>query len=203
MDHCNRVLSFLGGQPLRWYFYLSSLLHSKPDLYILTLFKMGKSRFSTPPPSLNFHFHLDFCIGTSSSFFFLTIFINWYDFKMFLFITLHFSCFLNSPRGHKELGFLGGSAGKESACNWGDLGSIPGLERSPGEGKSYPLQNSGLENSMDCIVHGVKKSWTQLSDFTMMESVQILLFSTLPENLIKFGKKAFLFSFFFLILFYF
>ena len=47
-----------------------------------------------------------------------------------------------------------GSAGKESACNAGDLGSIPGLRRSPGEGKGYPLQYSGLENSMDCIVHG-------------------------------------------------
>jgi len=54
----------------------------------------------------------------------------------------------------------GGSAGKESACNVGDLGSIPGLGRSPVEGKSYPLQYSGLENSMDCIVHGVAKSWT-------------------------------------------
>ena len=63
------------------------------------------------------------------------------------------------------LGFLCGSAGKESACNVGDLGSIPGLGRSPGEGKGYPLQYSGLENSMDCIVHGVSKSWTQLSDF--------------------------------------
>ena len=42
-----------------------------------------------------------------------------------------------------------GSAGKESACNVGDLGSIPGLGRSPGEGKGYPLQYSGLENSMD------------------------------------------------------
>ena len=49
------------------------------------------------------------------------------------------------------LGFPGGSAGKESACNAGDLGSIPGLGRSPGEGNSYPLQYSGLENSMDCI----------------------------------------------------
>ena len=49
------------------------------------------------------------------------------------------------------LGFLCGSAGKESACNVGDLGSIPGLGRSPGEGKGYPLQYSGLENSMDCI----------------------------------------------------
>ena len=53
-----------------------------------------------------------------------------------------------------------GSAGKKSTCNVGDLGSIPGLGRSPGEGKGYPLQYSGLENSMDCIVHGVTKSWT-------------------------------------------
>ena len=47
----------------------------------------------------------------------------------------------------------------------GDLGLIPGLGRSPGEGKGYPLQYSGLENSMDCIVCGVVKSQTQLSDF--------------------------------------
>ena len=46
----------------------------------------------------------------------------------------------------------------------GDLGSIPGLGRSPGEGKGYPLQYSGLENSMDCIIHGVTKSQTQLRD---------------------------------------
>ena len=59
----------------------------------------------------------------------------------------------------------GDSAGKESACNEGDLGSIPGLGRSPGEGKSYPLQYSVLENSMDYIVHGVAKSWTQMSNF--------------------------------------
>ena len=63
------------------------------------------------------------------------------------------------------LSFPCGSAGKESACNAGDLGSIPGLGRSPGEGKGYPLQYSGLENSMDCIVHGVSKSWARLSDF--------------------------------------
>ena len=56
----------------------------------------------------------------------------------------------------------GGSAGKESAE---DLGSIPGLGRSPGEGKGYLLQYSGLENSMDSIVHDVTKSWTQLSKF--------------------------------------
>ena len=57
------------------------------------------------------------------------------------------------------------SAGKESACNAGGLGLIPGLGWSPGEGKGYPLQYSGLENSMDCIVHGVAKSRTWLSNF--------------------------------------
>ena len=68
------------------------------------------------------------------------------------------------------MGFPGGSAGKESACDMGDLGLIPGMERSPGEGKGYPLQCSGLENSTDCIVHGVAKSWTRLNDlhFTIM-----------------------------------
>ena len=75
-----------------------------------------------------------------------------------------------SPWGHKELGtterlthrdltivmgFPCGSAGKESPCNAGDLGSILGLGRSPGEGKGYPFQYSGLENFMDCKVHGV------------------------------------------------
>ena len=63
------------------------------------------------------------------------------------------------------MAFSCGSAGKESTCKVGDLGSIPGLGRSSGEGKGYPLQYSGLENSMDCIVHEVPKSWTQLSDF--------------------------------------
>ena len=56
------------------------------------------------------------------------------------------------------VGFPCGSAGKESSCNVGDLGSIPGLGRSPGEGKGYPLQDSVLENSTDCIVHGVAES---------------------------------------------
>ena len=61
------------------------------------------------------------------------------------------------------LGFPCGSAGKRSACNMGDLGLIPGLWRSPGEGKGYPLQYSGLENSMDSP--GVTKSQTWLNDF--------------------------------------
>jgi len=65
-----------------------------------------------------------------------------------------------------ESGFPCGSAGKEFACNAGDLGMIPGLGRSPEEEKGCPLQYSGLENSMDYVVHGVAKSWTQLSTST-------------------------------------
>ena len=70
------------------------------------------------------------------------------------------------------LGFPCGSADKESTCNVGDLGSTPGLGRSPGEGKGYPLQYSCLENSMDggacwATVHGVTKSLTRLSNFTL------------------------------------
>ena len=63
------------------------------------------------------------------------------------------------------LGFPRGSAGKESTCNAGDVGLISELGRSPGEGKDYPFQYSGLENSMDWIVHGVAKSRIRLSDF--------------------------------------
>ena len=65
----------------------------------------------------------------------------------------------------RDLGFPGGSDGKESTCNVGDLDSIPGSGRSPGEGNGYPLHYSCLENSRDrrawqAIVHGVAKSWT-------------------------------------------
>ena len=73
------------------------------------------------------------------------------------------------------LGFPGGSAGKESTCNVGDLGSIPALRRSLGEGKSYPLQYSGLENSMESIVHGVTESWTGLSDLQLDYQPRCLL----------------------------
>ena len=67
---------------------------------------------------------------------------------------------------NKVLGFPGGSAGKESPYNAEDLGSIPRLGRSPGEGNSYLLQYSGLENSGDYTVHRAAKSWTQKeSDF--------------------------------------
>ena len=63
------------------------------------------------------------------------------------------------------MGFPGATDGKESACNVGDLGSNPGLGKTPGKGEGYPLQYSGLENSMDCIVHGFAKSQTRLSNF--------------------------------------
>ena len=74
---------------------------------------------------------------------------------------------------------LGDSAGIESTCNVGDLGSIPGSERSPGEWKGYPLQNSGLENSMDCKVHGVTKSRTSTHACMLSRFRGVPLFSTL------------------------
>ena len=67
-----------------------------------------------------------------------------------------------------------GSAGKKSTCHAGDLGSIPGLGRSPGKGNSYPLQYSGLENSMDHIVHWITKSQPQLSNFHFELLFQLL-----------------------------
>ena len=63
-------------------------------------------------------------------------------------------------KSQEPLGFPCGSAGKESSCSAGDLRLIPGLGKSPGKGKGYPLQYSGLENSMDCIVHEVTKRQT-------------------------------------------
>ena len=76
-------------------------------------------------------------------------------------------------------GFPGGSEVKASACNAGDLDSIPGLGRSPGEGNGNPLQYSCLENPMDggawwATVHRVPKSWTRLSDFTSIAVQGIL-----------------------------
>ena len=76
------------------------------------------------------------------------------------------------------LGFPGGSAGKESACNTGDPGSIPGLGRSPGDGNGYPLQYSYLENSMDrgawwATILGVAKSWTRLNVLNVTEHFSV------------------------------
>ena len=72
-------------------------------------------------------------------------------------VTLRFTLVLSG----EEMGdFPDSSVGKESAHNAGDPSSIPGLQRSPGEEKGYSLQYSGLENSMDCIIHGVSQSQT-------------------------------------------
>ena len=79
------------------------------------------------------------------------------------FLTHGIFCWVHSNRA--TMGFPCGSVGKESACTAGDLGSIPGLGRTPGEWKGYRLQYSGLENSMDCIAYGVTKSRTQPSNF--------------------------------------
>ena len=78
----------------------------------------------------------------------------------------------------RYLGFPCGSAGKESVCHAGGLGSIPGLGRSPGEGNGYPLQYSGLENSMDWNSHGVAKSQTRPSNF-QLSGTSILCFHIL------------------------
>ena len=81
--------------------------------------------------------------------------------------------------------FPGDSAGKESICNAGDLGSITGLGRCPAEGKGYLLQYPGLEKSMDCIVYGVTKSWTRLGnfDFHLIDGLPRSLIAQLVKNL--------------------
>ena len=86
---------------------------------------------------------------------------HWVGVNLLLLIS---SLFFLSNR-ESTRGFSGGSDGKESTCNSGDLGSVPGLGRFPGEGNGNPLQYSGLEISMDCIVHGVERSWKCLSNF--------------------------------------
>ena len=82
------------------------------------------------------------------------------------------------------LAFPCGSAGKESGCNVGDLGSIPVLGKSPEEGKDYPLQYSGLENSMYSIVHGVAKSRTQLTFTFFIEAYLTALRKISHPNLL-------------------
>ena len=89
------------------------------------------------------------------------------------------------------LGLPCGSAGKEITCSVGDLGLIPGLGRSPGEGKGYPLQYSGLENSMDYIVHGVTKSQTRLSDFHFTAYMWKQIYVTTQTHVIWLSKDSY------------
>ena len=81
---------------------------------------------------------------------------------------------LNLEHLHLTCGLPGGSAGKEFACIARNLGSIPVLGRSPGEGKGHPFQYSGLENSMGCMDHGATKSRTRLNDFHFQMPAGIL-----------------------------
>ena len=84
-------------------------------------------------------------------------------------------------------GFPDSSVGKESTCNAGNAGLIffLGLGRSPGEGKGYPLQYSGLEKFMDCIVYGVTKSWTRLSDFHLRKKNDLSPLSLMSQTFIS------------------
>ena len=86
-------------------------------------------------------------------------------------------------------GFPCGSAGKESICNAGDLGLIPGLGKSPREGKGYAFQYSGLENSMDCTVHGVTKSQTLLSNFHFIYDVRMFFNFILLHVVVQFSQN--------------
>ena len=87
------------------------------------------------------------------------------------------------------MGFPCGSAGKESACNVGDLGLIPGLEDPLEKGKGHPLQYSDLENSMDCIIHGVVKSQTQLSNHQSLHFPPLDLIAIFKKMEINFPKS--------------
>ena len=98
-----------------------------------------------------------------------------------IYLILFLLCLIDLILLYSILGFPCGSAGKESTCNAGNLVSIPGLGRSPGEGKGYPLQYSGLENSMDCLVHGVGHNWATFT-FTFIlvsQSLGVLSFNDL------------------------
>ena len=87
-----------------------------------------------------------------------------------------------------QRGFPDSSVGNESTRNAGDLGSIPGLGRSPREGKGYPLKYSGLENSMGSVVHGVAKSWTQLSDFHFTSLPREVEYTVWAHNSVMWGQ---------------
>ena len=83
--------------------------------------------------------------------------------------------FLFLYHSDKYVGFPDSSVGKESTCNAGDPRLIPGSGRYPGEGKGYPLQYSGLENSMDYIVHGVTKSQISMQFYYVVIRIYISL----------------------------
>ena len=113
-----------------------------------------------------------------------------YPITLFWGITIHTSIFkalspgVGKPVLTMTYTFTHSSVSKESVCNAGDLGLIPALGRSPGEEKGYPLQYSGLENSMDYAVHGIAKSQTRLSDF-VFTSLCTFPSNVTPEPLLQ------------------
>ena len=123
----------------------------------------------------NIYFIENFCIGIHQRYWPIIFFLFFHDVSIWFWYQgddgftkcLWECCFLSIflGRGCEGLGLHGGSAGKDSACSVGDLGSIPGLGRCPGEGKGHPLQCSGLESPVDCTVHGAAESRRWLSDF--------------------------------------
>ena len=126
--------------------------------------------------SLNFHISF-----YSVSFLLLNFCSHFMLFKIpsvFFFVVVFFFYFINW-----RLHFFGSSVGKESVCNAGYLSLIPRLGRSTGEGYSYPLQCSILENSMDCIVHGVAKSQMLTLQFTSVNWCLLNILSLIPNNL--------------------
>ena len=93
------------------------------------------------------------------------LYFNYWSFQLNLIRTLQTQVDLSYP-SFSGWGFPGGPVVKNMPANAGDLGSIPGLGRCPGEGNGYPLQYSGLENSMDCVVYGVSKVGHHWATFT-------------------------------------
>ena len=127
------------------------------------------------------NFNFSFSISPSSEYSgLISLRVDWFDLLASKFLYLEtFGLYLNLHKG-----FLS-SVGKESTCSAGGPISIPGLGRSSGEGKGYPLQYSGLKNFMDCIVHGVTKSRTWLNDFHLIS----IIFKNNKHNYVKFKNK--------------
>ena len=141
------------------YFTNTFSFHFVPKVWLILF--IGLKNFS----KVTFSFLVWHDLSQLLSYFIKNLAFNFESFLVFLGICHN--------RSEKKMlvgfGFPCGSDGKESACNVGDLGSIPGLRRFPGEGNGYPLQYPGLENSIDrgawwATVHRVGKSRTQLSD---------------------------------------
>ena len=109
------------------------------------------------------HVRLIYILDSQLAYFYFSVLALWNNFISGLLEKqkgLSIAICLCIPTSHSD-----SSVGKESTCNAGHPGSIPRLETSAREGIGYPLQYSGLENSMDCIVHGVAKNWALLSGF--------------------------------------